>query len=73
MGLVEIFHDSEGLEQRRPFAVHERRENHLRIDRAVLCLTLLALHEIDVDDLVRRKPFEVERDAHAERRKRAPK
>jgi hypothetical protein len=44
----------------------------LRIDRAVLRFALLALHKIDVDDLVRRKPFEVERDAHAKRRERAP-
>jgi len=72
VGLLEIFHDGERLEQRRTFTIDQRRQQHLRIDRAVPRLALPALHEIDVDDLLRREAFEVERDPHAKRRERAP-
>ena len=72
MGLVEILHDRERLEQHRPVAVDQRRQHHLRIDLAERVLALLALDQVDVDDLVRHDTFEIERDPHPERRERAP-
>ncbi len=38
----------------------------------VRVLPLLALHQVDVDDLVRHDALDVERDAHAECRERTP-
>ena len=46
----------------------QRRQHHLRIDLAVRFLTLLALHEVDLDHLARHQAFEVERDPDPERR-----
>src|SRR5262249_20340747 len=72
MGLVEILDDGERLEQHRPVTVDQRRQHHLRIDLAVALLALLALHEVDVNHLVRDDALEVERDAHAIGGERAP-
>ena len=72
MGLVEIFDDSERLEQRRPVAIDQRRDRHHRVDLAEGVLALLALHQIDVDDLVGLEPLQIHRNAHAIGRKRPP-
>src|SRR5664280_2023461 len=72
MRLVEIFEDGERLEQHRAVVLDQRRQRHHRIDLAEGVLALLALHQIDVDHLVGRDALEIERDAHAERRQRAP-
>ena len=72
MGLVEIFDDGERFEQRRPVAVDQRRDRHHRIDLAEGLLALLALHQIDLDDLVGLEPLQIHRDAHAIGRERPP-
>ena len=72
MSLVEIFDNGEQFEQGRTVAVDQRRDRHHRIDRAVGGVALLALHEIDLDYLIGRDAFEIERDAHAISRERAP-
>jgi hypothetical protein len=50
-------------------AVDQRRDRHHRIDRAIARFPLLALDQIDLNDLVRHEPLEVERDPHAVGRK----
>src|SRR5207302_1427618 len=70
--LIQIFHDGEGLEQRWSVIVDKSRKEHLRIDRAERGLTLRALHQIDIDDLVRYKSLEIERNANPECCERAP-
>src|SRR5450756_3075163 len=72
MRLVEIFENGERLEQHRAVVLDQRRQRHHRIDLAKGVLALLALHQVDVDHLVGRDALEVERDAHAEGRQRAP-
>ena len=65
MRFVEILHDGHRLEQDRPIAVDQRRQQHLRIDLLVSLLPLIAFHQVDVDHLVRHDALDVERDAHA--------
>ena len=72
MGLVEIFHDRQRLEQHGAVAIDQRRQHHLWIDLAERVLALLAIDQVDVDDLVRNDALEVERDAYAIRCKRTP-
>src|SRR5262249_23294990 len=72
MRLIEIFDDCQRFEKNGPIAVYQRRNRHHRIDGAEFCLALLALHRIDVDDLIGLYTFEIERDAHAVGRQRAP-
>jgi hypothetical protein len=55
-----------------PIAVNQRRDRHHRIDGAEFRVALLALHQIDVDDLVGLDAFEIKGDAHAVGRQRAP-
>jgi len=45
------------LKQRRTVAIDQRRNRHHRIDLAKGLLALLALHQIDFDDLVGLSPF----------------
>ena len=71
MCLVEIFHDGDRLEQD-SVALVERRQQHLRVHLLVRVLPLLALQQIDADDLVRHDALEIERDAYPKRRKRSP-
>ena len=71
MGLVQVLHDGERLVEHVAVVLHQRGDHHLRVDRLVVGLVLLAGIEVDVD-LLELQPFEVERDAHAERRQRAP-
>src|SRR5215469_11312691 len=73
MGFVEIFDDGERFEQGGSVAIHQRRYRHHRIDRAKFGLALLALHEIDVDDLVGSKTLKGERNPHAIGGERTPK
>src|ERR1700731_2488328 len=70
--LIQIFHDREGLEQRWSVSFDKSRKEHLRIHRAERGLTLRALHQIDIDTLVRYKTFEIECNANPERCERAP-
>ena len=72
MGLVEVFHDGERLEQHGAVAVDQCRQHHLRIDLTERVLALLAFDQVDVNDLVRHDALEIERDAHAIRCKRTP-
>src|ERR1700704_1511903 len=72
VGLVEIFDDRQRLEQDRSVAIEQRRKRHHGIDRAVVGLALLPLHQVHVDDLVGRHALEVERDADPIGRERAP-
>src|SRR5215467_1280799 len=72
MGFVEIFDDGERFEQGGSVAIHQRRYRHHRIDRAKFGLALIALHEIDVDNLVGSETLKVERNPPALRRARKP-
>src|SRR5260370_29632834 len=71
MRFVEIFDDGQRLMKRRPVAVDESGKEHLRIDLAIGLPALDAFQEIDLDYLGL-DALEVERDAHAKRRQRAP-
>jgi hypothetical protein len=72
VSLIEIFDDRQRFEQSRSFAVDKRGQRHHRIDGVIRSLALRALDQVDVDDLIGCDTFEIERDANAISRKRAP-
>ena len=69
--LVEIFEDGERLEQRGAVILDQRRQRHLRIDLAILGVTMRVGVEVDEDHLGR-NVFQIERDADAKARQRSP-
>src|SRR5438105_1860707 len=69
MRLVEIFENSKRLKQL-DVAVDQGRHHHLRIDRPVRGVKLVALFEVQ-KAVLPRDALQVQRDAHAETRLRA--
>ena len=70
MRLLQPFDDGNGLGQHL-IALHQRRHQPLRIDRKVTRLGLPALDQIDLHP-PEIDALEIERDAHAKGRERAP-
>ena len=70
MRLLEIFQDGQRLGQHLARIEHQRRHQLLRIDRDVVGRRLLALAQM-ARGMLDRDALEIERDAHAKRRRRA--
>ena len=62
--LLEVFENRKRLHQRRAVAVEQRRHHHLRIERPIDWVELVALEQIERDRF-RNQPFQTQRDAHA--------
>ena len=70
MRLLEIFHDRHRLGQHLAGVQHQRRHQLLRIERDIVGRAMLALAQM-ARRVLDRDALEVERDAHAKRRRRA--
>ena len=62
--LLEVFEDRKRLHQRRAVAVEQRRHHHLRIERPIGRVELVALEQIERNRFSD-QPFQTQRDAHA--------
>src|SRR5258706_2913946 len=72
LGLIQVFHDRNRLEQRRPAAVeHQRWDQRLGVHPEIVLLVLHALQQID-GDFLDLDAFEPERDFHTVGREGTP-
>src|SRR4029079_12977298 len=72
MFLVEIFKDSKRLKKDSAVILDQCWNRHHRVDLAELSFPLVTFHQIDFNHLVWRDAFQVQRNADAVGRKRAP-
>ena len=65
MCLVKIFEDSKRFKKYRAVTLNQRGNRHHRVDFAELSFPLVTFHQIDLNYLIGRDAFQIQRNADA--------